>query len=860
MQASSSTEASSRLSTGRLEGISVPDLFWSLSRARATGVLHLTAKGITKRVYLEEGRILFAASGDPNDRLGEMLLRDGVIRLDHLEQAIARLPGGKRLGTILVEAGHLSPEALVRGVVGQVRRIVLGLFPWEEGEYTFVEGPLPTEEVVTLGMRTGDLLLEGIRSVRSFSRIRRSVGPPRTRFRTVEGWRAVADGLDLGEGGRQMLNRLDGGGETLERLCDEVYLSNFEIYQSLWAFKVLGLIQEVERLPEPTAFGVEGRFDHDGLAGLLVRLGRASETGVLYASHGSLERTFHVREGRCVFATSNSIDDGLISYLLRRGVISLRDREETARRLLSNKRVGTILLEMGVIDEADLERLVREHLLEILYDTFRWPEGEWLFSAGELPTLEAITVDRTLDDLVFQGIRGVASWPRVREGCGGLGTRLELTPDYLSVLDRLTVSPEDWELVTSLKNPKTPLELCRAHALGDFRVCQTLWALRLLGAVAEAPLEDTLEATLGPSLVGAALGAADAEPEPIAPAVVASDEAFEVTPAEDPEAEIVADEPAIPPSDWSEPGDDAESPWAWKPSEDAEAVALSSDENPSEIVNEAWRLATPEAESWGRPPEPGPEPTMEMESGPAPEPDLEPVALGPDPAFEMASAGDAVAADPETSPRDEPPPAPTFEVDSEDFSNLDSAAEPEPPSLDHTMRIPREQIEALFGAPAAEPPAPEPPAPEEPADEGVDLPAPEEASAPPEPEPDPEPWDPPSDLDPSIDRFVAKHKVVFRVIRSEVGAGAANFVRSCGRAVGFGESFGAVDPQPDGSFDVVSLRAAVVEHRIDDAGDGFRRWLDEEIGRLRPQIGEKRAEALLEQLAKVDDQTARPPE
>ena len=108
-----------RRDIGRLEGISVPDLVWNVCRRRATGVLHLSARGTTKKIYVSEGRIIFAASSDPNDRLGEMLLREGIITLDQLEQAIVKLSSGKRLGTLLVEAGHEYHE--LTGVMMKAR-------------------------------------------------------------------------------------------------------------------------------------------------------------------------------------------------------------------------------------------------------------------------------------------------------------------------------------------------------------------------------------------------------------------------------------------------------------------------------------------------------------------------------------------------------------------------------------------------------------------------------------------------------------------------------------------------------------------------------------------------------------------
>ena len=78
-------------------------------------------------------------------------------------------------------------------------------------------------------------------------------------------------------------------------------------------------------LPSSQLAGSQGAREQSSFVEFLLRLCTARETGVLYAGRGSMERTFHLRQGQCIFATSNDADDGLVSFLLRRGVISLRD-------------------------------------------------------------------------------------------------------------------------------------------------------------------------------------------------------------------------------------------------------------------------------------------------------------------------------------------------------------------------------------------------------------------------------------------------------------------------------------------------------------------------------------------------------
>ncbi len=60
---------------GRLEGVGVPKLIWDVCRRNKSGVLHLGQGAIRRTLSIQAGRITFATSSNPNDRLGESLLR-----------------------------------------------------------------------------------------------------------------------------------------------------------------------------------------------------------------------------------------------------------------------------------------------------------------------------------------------------------------------------------------------------------------------------------------------------------------------------------------------------------------------------------------------------------------------------------------------------------------------------------------------------------------------------------------------------------------------------------------------------------------------------------------------------------------
>ena len=108
--------------------------------------------GARKALYVKDGRVVFASSNLPNDRLGEILIRDGKITVEEYEASIRAIHKGKRQGKALVEMGALSPKDLWEGVQFQVQEIVYSIFQWDEGSFHFEESTLPEKERITVDL------------------------------------------------------------------------------------------------------------------------------------------------------------------------------------------------------------------------------------------------------------------------------------------------------------------------------------------------------------------------------------------------------------------------------------------------------------------------------------------------------------------------------------------------------------------------------------------------------------------------------------------------------------------------------------------------------------------------------------
>jgi hypothetical protein len=506
-------------STGRLEGLEPAVVACALSDERRSGRLEFARGAVCRVLFLREGRVYFASSTDPNDRLGESLLRQGKIRLDQLEAALTRGCPSQRLGQRLVDAGGLAPGDLAGAVRGQIESIALSTLTWEDGQYSFRDGAEPAAEDLTLDQPTRELALRALRTVTSLGRIRKGLGGPRTVLALSPQASARLTEISLTAGEALVLDHLGAGRRSVDALCREIALSNFEICRTLWAFVLLGVVVPRDRA-EDHAFDPAVHPVPGALPALLAELSRVRATGVLHASRGGLERTLHIRDGRPVFATSGALEDGLVAHLFRSGMISLADREEISSRLLSNRRVGAILCDLGAIGEAELRRMVQQQLAAIVHDTLRWESADLTFVPGPLPSQEQIVIEDDPARLVAEGLRGIGSWTRLLAGCGGLDHPLRLTPRYLEVLDRIGAGVEEWDVVQALQAARTVRRVCRAVEHSEFVVCRVLWTLRLFGGVEDAPVEDEFGDDLpGPDAAAPVDVAADAErpaPPPLA--------------------------------------------------------------------------------------------------------------------------------------------------------------------------------------------------------------------------------------------------------------------------------------------------------------------------------------------------------
>jgi serine/threonine-protein kinase len=193
------TQAASGIrARGSLSQVAAAGFIRALHAGRKSGVLHLTRAGVSKRLYFRAGSIILAGSDLPEERLGQALVRAGMIRDADLERALGVVEAsGRTIGEAIVEMGLLRPEQIHAEAARRTKLIVESVLDWDSGEYAFEERDERLEGEVLSAMDVPQTLLGWTRGTPSGDVVRRLLGDGKAVMRRAEPLPSTLSGLRL---------------------------------------------------------------------------------------------------------------------------------------------------------------------------------------------------------------------------------------------------------------------------------------------------------------------------------------------------------------------------------------------------------------------------------------------------------------------------------------------------------------------------------------------------------------------------------------------------------------------------------------------------------------------------------------
>jgi tetratricopeptide (TPR) repeat protein len=159
------------------EGV-VPDLLREIYVGRRTGTLTLARGEQQQRLHFRRGHIVNAHTNVLEERLGEILVRRGLLAEADLARATdIVVREGRRLGEVLTELALIDENGLEDAVAFHVHEMLTKVFLWHEGSFAFEDEPEDEAgQELTLKLSTGELILEAVQAVHDPDVVRFSLG------------------------------------------------------------------------------------------------------------------------------------------------------------------------------------------------------------------------------------------------------------------------------------------------------------------------------------------------------------------------------------------------------------------------------------------------------------------------------------------------------------------------------------------------------------------------------------------------------------------------------------------------------------------------------------------------------------
>jgi tetratricopeptide (TPR) repeat protein len=226
---------------GSLSEASLPDVLQLLAMGGKTGCLSVTNRRHLGHIFFDGGKICFASVVNRRDRIGDLLVRNGLVTHEAVAAAVdaQRLDPERRVGELLIESGAIEREPLEHFLRLQIEEAVYHLFTWSEGSFFFETGQRPDAGDLVVAINAENVLLEGARRVDEWSVIEKKI-PSLEMVFVLEDPNGLAAGLGLSGQQRRVLPLLDGR-HSLAEIVDRLGLVEFEVGKAIFALLEAGV-------------------------------------------------------------------------------------------------------------------------------------------------------------------------------------------------------------------------------------------------------------------------------------------------------------------------------------------------------------------------------------------------------------------------------------------------------------------------------------------------------------------------------------------------------------------------------------------------------------------------------------------
>ena len=213
-----------------------------IHKNKISGTLTLVFPNGNRYVYIKNGEISYLKSDYPEERLGNILIKQNLINEDELKNYLKKsTEAGTVLGEYLVNEGKVEPEEITQSLKQLFQLIIEACFLEEMKDINFVEKDILINKDLFMEIKTGNLVLETFRKINhkdfeTFYNENKNKKPTLNKELIFD-----FKNLHLNPLEGFVLSRIDGK-LTLEEIKKIAFTDEITFYKTIFALDFLGLL------------------------------------------------------------------------------------------------------------------------------------------------------------------------------------------------------------------------------------------------------------------------------------------------------------------------------------------------------------------------------------------------------------------------------------------------------------------------------------------------------------------------------------------------------------------------------------------------------------------------------------------
>jgi uncharacterized protein DUF4388 len=231
---------------------------------------------------------------------------------------------------------------------------------------------------------------------------------------------------------------------------------------------------------------IQGTLAETTVPDLLRSLIRGGETGIVSLEAFGRHDNIYVTDGRIVFATSSDPDLGLAEVLFRGGELNLAQVQQAHDSIVGNRRIGSVLVELGYLKPDELMRAVERQVSNIVRNAVSFRSGNYTIEfSGDFPH-ETLSLSINTERLLMDGVHGVEYWSLIQRGVGRMDRPLRQVPGADTRVFHQDMTEEENHVYGLVSEIATVASISERSYLSNFATCRTLWALLAANLIEDA--------------------------------------------------------------------------------------------------------------------------------------------------------------------------------------------------------------------------------------------------------------------------------------------------------------------------------------------------------------------------------------